>query len=457
MVALSIGLSGTNFSKYDPECSTIQVWGAVDSGHQHQNCTVSLLRNDVYGLVVSHVLPNIGATWTTSFDLNSSEVNDSDGINRVVEGDYTVTATLADTTTVSLPCTISIVSVRELRHKWLYGLTTLSSEVILPRQQPQLIAAEIVFVSPAYVKDAYDLQYVLGSTPTLSFGNGPAKPIVPNSGIQTVILLDEHEEDYVQVKINTFLLPNENVSETLVLDQAEIPDKDFIQQERLATAYIESRLGWWVEPHLVISERLKIKYPKYEYIRDGASFYDDFNQSTGVFPNISLPLQQLLVVKDLEGYYNLNPVLKVPAVWIQTGAFQQGNIELVPTSGQASALVWQSFPFAFSTMQTRVVPSFWQYSVVAGLPDLHREREIIRELIAKKCGIDLALMIADAYKAGVTAESTSRDNISISRSYSTSAMYSVLAHITLPWTDFLKEELPKARARFGGLPIVTMV
>jgi len=147
----------------------------------------------------------------------------------------------------------------------------------------------------------------------------------------------------------------------------------------------------------------------------------------------------------------------VPKVWIQNGAFQQGNIELVPTSGQASALVWQSFPFAFATMQTRIVPSFWQYAVVAGLPDLHGEREVLREAIAKKCVVEAALFAANAYRAGVTAESTSRDNISISRSYSTSAMYSVYAHITLPYLDWLKDNLPQIRKRFGGLPIVTTV
>jgi len=315
----------------------------------------------------------------------------------------------------------------------------------------------ITFTSPAFVKDSFDMVYRSGISPSLSFAGGPPKILHPNTGLVDLILLDVHEEDYVQVRVNTFLLPDSDMSETLTLDQAQLKDEDFIQQIRLATAYIESRLGWFVEPHLVVSERLKFKYPNREYVRDGASFFDDFNQSTGVFPNISLPLQQLIKVKELVGYYNQNKVLDVPKVWIQEGAFQQGNIELVPTSGQASALVWQSFPFAFATMQTRIVPSFWQYAVLSGLTDLHGERELIRELIVKKAGIDLANMISQAYKAGVSAESTSRDNISISRDYTQSAMYNIHSSLTLPWADFLKEMVPKARAKFGGLPIVTAV
>lgn len=457
MAILNLGTNAKDYSKYDPDLDVIHVYGSVDTAYQNQTCTVTLSRNDVYGLLATHTIPGIGASFYTEFDLNSSEMEDSDGINRCVQGDYTIKATLADSNSAQLGISVSIVSVSELRNRWLYGLTTLSSEIVMPRQQPTLMPVTITFTSPAFVKDEYDLVYRTTPVPSLSFAGGIPQVVNLNSGLQDLVLLDAKGSDYVQVRVNTFLMPAQDTLETLVMDQAQLRDEDFIRHARLATSWLESKLGWWVEPHLVISEKLKAQFPKYEYIRDGASFYDDFNASRGVFPDISLPFQWILSIKKLQGFYNKQQVLTVPDVWIQNGAFQQGNIELVPTSGQASALVWSSFPFAFATMQTRVVPAFWQYACVAGMPDLHRDKEIIREAVAKKAGVDLALFAANAYKAGVTSESTSRDNISISRSYSTSAMYSVFAHITLPWIDWLNDNVKVIKARHGGLPIITPV
>lgn len=456
-IPLSIGTDQLDYSKYDPTCSTIRVYGAVDLAHQAQDCTVSLVRSDAYGTLASHIIHNVGASFRTDFDLNSNEMQDADGINRAIQGDYTIVVTLADTTTQSLPITVSICSVNELRNRWLYGLTTLSSEIILPRIQPRKMPVKFITMSPAYVKDVYDLVYTTSPVPTLSFAGGPAQILTPFSGVQELLLLDQRQADWVQVKVDTFSLPLMDVTETLIIDQAQLQDEDFIQMARYATGWVEAKLGFLVEPHLCISERLVKKFPKYEKLLDGATFYDDFNNSTGVFPDISLPLQQLQVVKELEGWYNQNPVLTVPKVWIQSGPRAQGNIELVPTSGQASALVWQSFPFAFATMQTRLVPGFWQYAVIAGLRDLTGDKSIVREAIAKKAGIDLALFAATAYKAGISSQSTSRDNISISTSYTASAMYSTFAHLTIPWGDWLDKNIPVARRKIGGIPVVTMV
>lgn len=456
-IPLAIGSDQLDYSKYDSTCSKIKVYGTVDLAHQAQDCVITLSRNDAYGIVASHTIHSIGASFTTTFDLNSVEMQDADSLNRVAQGDYTITATLADTTTKSIPITVSICSVNELRTRWLYGLTTLSSEIILPRIQPKLLPVRFVQVSPAYVKDFYDLVYVTSPTPSLSFAGGPAVPVTPFTGVQDLVLLDEREADWVQVRVDTFALPGTHVTETLVLDEAQLQDIDFIEIARLATGWVEDKLGFLIEPRLCISERLTKKFPNYERLYDGATFYDDFNNSTGVFPDISLPLQQLQVVKDLEGWYNQNQVLTVPKVWIQVGSRAQGNIELVPTSGQASALVWQSFPFAFASMQTRLVPGFWQFSVIAGLRDLTGRNSVIREAIAKKAGIDLALFAATAYKAGISAQSTSRDNISISTSYTASAMYSTFAHLTIPWSDWLDKNMPVIRRSIGGIPVVTMV
>jgi hypothetical protein len=353
----------------------------------------------------------------------------------------------------------------------LYGLTSLSSEIVLPKQQPKLIPARFTEVSPTFVKDSYSaapwtdgviygLVYkasdaTLGNVPSLAFAGGPPVALNPYSGLQDVILLDKRQADWAHLLVDTFSLPTANTSETVALDQAQLTDADFIAQARLATAWVETMLGFSVEPHLVVADKLASTYPNAEKIMDGATFYDDFNPGTGVFPNISLPLQFILAVKELHGWYNQQKVLNVPSVWIQRGAFKYGNIELVPTSGQASALTWESFPFAFAAMGTRLVPDFWQYAVVAGLPDLTGDKNVIREAIAKAAGINLALFAASAYRAGISSRSTSRDNISFSESYTASAMYSTFAHLTIPWKEWLDANMPRIKTTVGGLGMFT--
>src|SRR6266566_78443 len=166
MAAINIGTDSWDYSRYDPAYSTVHVYGAVDLAHQNQTCTVTLARNDVYGTLATHVIPNVGAIFSIDFDLNSSEMQDSDGVNRAVQGDYTVTATLADSTTTNLQITVSIISVRQIRDQWMYGITALSSEVVMPRQQPRLMPVKVTFTSPAFVKDAYDMVYRSGLAPS---------------------------------------------------------------------------------------------------------------------------------------------------------------------------------------------------------------------------------------------------------------------------------------------------
>src|SRR5437660_1752007 len=134
MAVTRVWTDRSDYCRYQQGYSVIAVTGTLDAGSSGAQVVVALNRTDAYGQLATQTVMASGTTFTATFDLASAAVNDTNGINRAVQGDYTVTATQGGVT-FSAPLTVSLVSVADLRKKWCYGQTLYASEVVLPKAQ----------------------------------------------------------------------------------------------------------------------------------------------------------------------------------------------------------------------------------------------------------------------------------------------------------------------------------
>jgi hypothetical protein len=228
---------------------------------------------------------------------------------------------------------------------------------------------------------------------------------------------------------------------------------DLVRHVRAATAWVENKLGWYVEPRKVVTSLLAPKYTDYDFVVDAAVFYSF--PSVASWLMVDLPLQQLTWVYELDGYMNQGLVTNIPSGWIQWNEMA-GEVELVPSAGQALTIMFTGTPFFSFYYNYADIPNFWQYCAMSGLRDLLFERAPVREAIAKKAAIEILLQAGSAYRAGYSGESTSRDGISSSASYTSSAQFGIYAHVTSPYLTWLDENLPAIRQRLGGLQVMVM-
>jgi hypothetical protein len=458
MAVTALWANRSEYCRYQRDLSLIGIRGTLDSGHADAPVVVSLAvyltRSGVYAQVAQQTVTASGTDFAATFDLNGPLMQDQYGINRAIAGDYQIIASDGDVSTpaASIDTVVSLVTAQDMRRKWAYGQTLFASEVVLPVQQPRVLPATFTLVSKAFLKGAYPLVYT-ASGHTFSYAGGPPAAVTPGTGTQHLVLADARGDDYVEVDVDTGALPSGTTTETIMLDEARMSDRDIIEMVRLKTAELENYFGFFVEPHLCVSEQLRDEYPTWEIATDSAGYYGTFGSEQ--FPTIDLPLAMLLVIISLRGFFNAAQTTTIPDNWMQRNEMG-GAIELVPTSGQSLAIIFSGFPISLDLNNYLSVPNFWQYAVIAGCRDLWEHRGVIREAVAKAAAIDLLIQAGGAYKAGISSSSTSRDGVSFSQSYTSSAQFGPFAHFTIPYGEWLDKKLPEIKRGIVGLSMVTL-
>jgi hypothetical protein len=437
----------TEYSKYHADLAVVTATVIVSSPTAGATLDVALVRLDGYGAVSKKTITLIDAVtqYTVTFNLTRDTL-DAKGIYRAKQGDYAIQISdSAETLLGESPLfAVSIVPIAEIKNTWATGVTFMNYETLLPKVQPQKVTGVKVYEIPLdHYKGPFSLKYT-ASSKSLSWDHGPLVPIT-GSHPQQILLLDKRQQDYIMVKVDPLSLPNADQEETLVIDNSRLSERDMIDQVRRATDWVQQRIITKVEPETVDTDNG-------DYADDVAipqTYYKP--TSFGKFMSFNLPYPNILDIEQITGWMNTAQATVVPRQWYVWNE-KTGIVELVPaTSAQIS---WQFYNglFAMQYLQNYPsIPSFWHYRITCGLRDLNNERGVVREAIAKKAVFEMLNSAGSAYRAGYASQSTSRDGISESEGYTSSATFGTYGGHFTSYKEWLEKEIPRMKKRFNGI------
>lgn len=454
MPVTSVYTDQTEYSRYHSDLSIINATIEVSSPVAGQILTVALNRLDGYGVVSTKTVTLTAATsYVVSFDLNKDAYDQTSPIPiyRAKQGDYMLNVTdSSNNVTSSAMFAISIVPVREMREEWTKGVTFYDYEILEPVVQPQNITGvTVIEVSANHYKGPFELVFTLGTPSTLAWNGGQAVNI--NGPVPVDLLLMDNQgadADFIRVHVVPLQLPTTNQNDTLYIDNGRIKDRAFIDQIRRATTSIQNSLITKLEPEVIDTD-------------PGTGFCDEVGPpDTYIRPRtynkwmqFQLPCVNVLDVESMTGWFNRGQVATIPRDWYQWSE-KTGQGELVPSN--SAQVVWSFYNgiFVMSYLYNYAsIPGFFHYRLTAGLRDLWNERAIVREAIAKKAAIELLNSAGSAYRAGYASQSTSRDGVSQSEGYTSSATFGTYGGHFTSYKDWLKEEIPKIKKRLVAIQV----
>lgn len=446
MTVSQIFTDKTEYSKYHSDLAIITATVIVSSPVIGATLNVALFRLDGYGTVCTKPIVQSAATqYQVTFNL-TKDANDAKGIYRAKQGDYSIQVLDVDQSILaqSNSFAVSIVPVAEVKNTWATGVTFLNYETLLPKVQPQKVTGVVVTEIPInHYKGAFPLKFIAAGQ-LLSWNNGA--PVAIN-GLQPqeLLLLDARQMDYIVIKIDPLKLPTTDQTEILIIDNSKLSDQDMIKQLRLATDWVQQRIITKVEPELVDTDAT-------EFVDEVASPQTYYSpRQLNKWMSLNIPYPNLIDLESLTGYLNSSKSVDVPRQWYVWNE-KTGIVELVPnSSAQVSWTFYNGF-FGFGNlMNFNSIPGFWHYRVTCGLRDLNNERAIVREAIAKKAVFEMLNSAGSAYRAGYASQSTSRDGISESEGYTSSATYGTYGGHFTSYKEWLAEEIPRMKKRFCGI------
>lgn len=421
-------------------------------------------RNIMTKTLVVSALDVTAGSISASFTLGIDDV-DNDGIARCISGLYdgrvTIGAEYWQTTT---PIMVSLVSMEEIKNDWCHGVSLRSSEVNAIKFQPKLITGVTIlelspdtFVGPKNLVLEYEL---LATTPpapswTIAWDGGVPTPIVP-AMTGEYLLTDEGELNYAMAQIDATLLPTANITERLLVIQAEMKTDMITRRVKNAMNTIESQLGFAIEPQRYTTmpiwpgRTLEHQYQTDHWDRVGRAADYIVPIDGYKWPQFRMPYQWLLKLHRLFGFHSVDKITQVEGDWWSNSIDRMsGYVTLTPAL--ASFARWTVFthPMLAPFFMHRNIAGFWQYDATFGLPDLSDpDRQVVRELLARTAAISILTEAARAAQGGIASESTSRDGISNSRSYNPGGMYSPTIQAHQQW---LMVETPRIKAKLGGI------
>lgn len=452
--AITIQLDHEEYSKYDDTVAVINASIVATGATSSDDLSWSIERLDGYGIVTGGVLPLTGPNITLSIDLRT--IQDDDGINFANQGRYLLRVTdLITSIETTAEFLVAIITADELKRKWCYGVSLESSDLLSPVIPPRLVTG-VTFLefSRDHSTGPFDLSYVKGPPATLAWAGGLPQ-IVP-TGINKMVLVGDCNS-YVVIEVNSALLPNADVTETIVVDRRKMGDGDIRDFIREAVAWTESYLHVAVEPRLAMTPLLWQAQgkPYVDELMQPQSWYRPENYWQWL--NFKVPVRRLLKVYNVEGYFQTAKSTVIPLGNWEVHDEYNGLIIFIPKTG--AIINWEVIQTTFMNFLfgRAFMPDFWHYRVAHGLRNLKVDtNQTVREVIAKKAAIDVLLQAGSAQKAGIASESVSRDGVSQSISYTQSAMYGIYSHITIPYQQWLDDTMDRLKRRLGGVEFVTL-
>ena len=450
LTAIKVLTDKKEYSRFESDRSIVKARVIPDPSTEIDGevVTVELIRKS--GLVIA----SEEVTFSTSdyskgvvltFDL--TELVDDDGFPLALRGDYTVQARQGDVT-ASAELRIALLTAAKMKKTYCLGLTLRAAEVMQPRHQPRLVSGvRIVRCSDELRPGLKSLAYLYNSgAPTLTFAGGATVEL--DESITEEILPDS-DGNYVEVEIDYFDLPDDDIEEVLVIDQEVMEDaqiQGFIDQ---AIAEMENEtLDSILEPSRVATEPYYSSPEEGEHfdrlVRPAAYYRGDFNERAKAW-HVSLPLLQIVKIDAVSGYMGNSKALDITKGQLAVSP-RQGTLDVMPFDSQYQIL-WQFQAQQRMSGDREVISQFWRYKGVAGLEP---EGDILKA-IGYIAAIPILSIAGQAYRAGYTSESVSKDGVSSSKSYTSSAVYGIYSATINDYEKWLKSGLKQLRKRYRGL------
>lgn len=477
----AISTDKTEYCKYRSDMKVITVTmrvtaGTIVLGEQYKfevRRERSLNWPDAYSTVMSTIVTATSGDASNgylraTFTIGIDDV-DADGIARLLAAEYLVRVFSVENSSLiwyaKVPIRISLVTMREIRDDWCYGVPLRTSEITGVKFQPKAITGvtidELSSDTSLGIKSLV-LAYSSGSW--LLSWDGGSSVLVSSDTKTSYLLMDEGDANYISVTVDPILLPTASVTEKILVVQNEMTDGLIYRRIDNAMDSIESQLGFPLEPYLYTTMPLRpgdaaVQNHMHDHWDRIGRASDYFVPTGGLsWPNFKLPYQWVLKIHDLYGLHQVDKLIQVQSQWFTTTVDRiSGFVTLVPSLG--SIAQWTVFthpmlaPF-YMFYGFGNIPAFWNYSATIGLPDLlDRDRAIVRELIARTAAASILIEAQRGYQGGLGSQSTSRDGLSSSFSYNPQGPYGSTIAEHRQW---IATETPRIKTKLGGLSIVTL-
>tara|TARA_Y100000034_G_scaffold25551_1_gene30113 strand:- start:1652 stop:3298 length:1647 start_codon:yes stop_codon:yes gene_type:complete len=355
---------------------------------------------------------------------------------------------------------INIITAAGLRDTYLFGIDLQSSDVRSPKFQPrQVTGLEILEVSRNHRLSFFPLNLdVSGTAPNLnyqlSWDNGE---LIPVTIANTEYLLPASGDgaEWVRVRIDLYRLPTASIRELVFIDELTISDDTIRDYIRRATDTVEfTQLHCYLEPTQVVTDldvnditfsgdgNTIVINSDHDFVINPVTFYP---RREGHWIDIQFPVVRVLDITELFGAVANTRVVHINTEWIEWNEYS-GFTELVPFNTELAfdfvGLIWVE-----SLRSATPVPNFWHFNLIAGLRDVTGE---IIELIGKQAAIPILTVAGQAFKGGFASQSISRDGVSESVSYTSSAIYGVYSATIEEYKTWIRENLGIIKSKYRG-------
>ena len=186
----------------------------------------------------------------------------------------------------------------------------------------------------------------------------------------------------------------------------------------------------------------------YDFVKSPVSFYP---RRAGQWIDIQFPFPQILEIEQLFGAVANVRVVHINPEWIEF-ASMNGYTQLVPFNTELAfdfvGLIW------VEALHNAVpIPNFWHYNMTVGLRDTPGD---MLELLNKQAAISILTVAGQAFRGGFSSQSISRDGISESVAYTSSAIYGIYSASIEEYKTWIKENVVSIRSRYRGPTLLTM-
>lgn len=364
---------------------------------------------------------------------------------------------------------VALMTTDQFEEEWLNGATRESSDHRLVLNQPRRITGvRINRISRNHPLDAVPLNLVIGAeTPTpnkyLSWGEGEIVEIdqsIPAGIGREYDLIHRDRADYVTVSVDPLLLPSENTMERMIVENR------LIERETLRR-WLDAEADWLeqsylycpLEPAIIVSDdSLASLDPSagappspalpqnFDYDIKGAPVTHYMN-TAGHWVTLQVPYSLPLVWDYLVGSLENARIVDVDPRWIHKSSARV--IELVPYE-QSLAFHYIGLIFTNSIWGPVELPSFWRYRYWAGISERTTPYEII-EALGFRAAIKALAVLSQMYKGGIASQSVSRDGVSETVSFTSSAMYATYSATSESYRQRLDTLLPQLKRKYFGI------
>lgn len=449
LTGISIHLDKPEYSRLETNRSVVKarIIPTPSTGLVSETVTLSLLKKGV-AVYETEVTFSGDAPKGTVIDIDLKEIKDADGITHITRGKYALMAK-QDTLAESAVVNVALITAVEMRRTYCQGLHLVAGSKMAPKKQPSVVSGVWISNVSKNTKAGLKALEYDATNGTLAWGGGT--PIVLDDASASEILMDT-KGGYIEVEIDHFSLPDVSASEAILIDQEDLTD-DFLHREiEKATQEVELALKVFLEPTRLATAPYYNDPEENEYFDAEAeqlAYYEkDFN-TRGLSWQLNLPYHQVSKVTNIAGYIGNSKALEITS----------GAISVNRKSGVANVLPYNSQYTAFYTFfmtlnfwgQREFIPSFWQYKAVAGIEE-NTPGDILK-MVGYTASMSILTIAEQAYRAGVSSESTSKDGVSRSVSYNAKGIYDSTIQ---EYKEWLKTNTPKLRNLYRGIPMVTL-